>query len=233
MAALAMARRGGRRSPLRLIFAQRVLISDRLPPNEGTETMTEETARAEERSSPGCGDGKAGARADVETLSRAAEFKRQVPAFARRHGKSAQADRTRGQRIRACMASPALPATLSGSPTISAARRCGAASDAGGFTEARAKALMEGVELTERELLKALEKNGIAAQSAGCEIRPQCASGDVRSTGRHVPAGCVVQVVQPGYMMADRVLRPAMVGVSKGGPKAAPPHQSFGESHLN
>jgi molecular chaperone GrpE len=37
-----------------------------------------------------------------------------------------------------------------------------------------------------------------------------------------VPAGSVVQVVQPGYMIGERVLRPALVGVSKGGPKAAP-----------
>ena len=34
-----------------------------------------------------------------------------------------------------------------------------------------------------------------------------------------VPANTVVQVVQPGYSIGDRVLRPAMVGVSKGGPK--------------
>jgi molecular chaperone GrpE len=37
-----------------------------------------------------------------------------------------------------------------------------------------------------------------------------------------VPAGSVVQVVQPGYMIGDRILRPALVGVSKGGPKIAP-----------
>ena len=37
-----------------------------------------------------------------------------------------------------------------------------------------------------------------------------------------VPAGSVVQVVQPGYMIGDRVLRPALVGVSRGGPKPAP-----------
>jgi molecular chaperone GrpE len=39
-----------------------------------------------------------------------------------------------------------------------------------------------------------------------------------------VPAGTVVQVMQPGFMIADRMLRPAMVGVAKGGPKlgAAP-----------
>jgi molecular chaperone GrpE len=37
-----------------------------------------------------------------------------------------------------------------------------------------------------------------------------------------VPAGMVTQVVQPGYKIGERVLRPAMVGVSKGGPKQAP-----------
>ena len=36
-----------------------------------------------------------------------------------------------------------------------------------------------------------------------------------------MPTNTVVQVVQPGYSIGDRVLRPAMVGVSKGGPKAA------------
>ena len=36
-----------------------------------------------------------------------------------------------------------------------------------------------------------------------------------------VPAGTVVQVVQPGYSIGERVLRPAMVGVAKGGPKQA------------
>jgi molecular chaperone GrpE len=41
-----------------------------------------------------------------------------------------------------------------------------------------------------------------------------------------VPAGSVVEVVQPGYMIGERVLRPAMVGVSKGGPKSAPASRS-------
>jgi molecular chaperone GrpE len=35
-----------------------------------------------------------------------------------------------------------------------------------------------------------------------------------------VPAGTIVQVVESGYTIGDRVLRPAKVGVSKGGPKA-------------
>jgi molecular chaperone GrpE len=37
-----------------------------------------------------------------------------------------------------------------------------------------------------------------------------------------VPAGSIVQVVQPGYMIGERVLRPALVGISKGGPRVAP-----------
>ncbi|MGA7482812.1 MAG: nucleotide exchange factor GrpE, partial [Bradyrhizobium sp.] len=42
-----------------------------------------------------------------------------------------------------------------------------------------------------------------------------------------VPSGTVVQVVQAGYTLGERVLRPALVGVSKGGAKAAPaPEQS-------
>jgi molecular chaperone GrpE len=38
----------------------------------------------------------------------------------------------------------------------------------------------------------------------------------------NIPAGSVVQVIQPGFMIGERVLRPAMVGVSKGGPKTVP-----------
>ena len=37
-----------------------------------------------------------------------------------------------------------------------------------------------------------------------------------------VPSGTVVQVVQAGFMIGERVLRPALVGVSKGGAKATP-----------
>ena len=38
-----------------------------------------------------------------------------------------------------------------------------------------------------------------------------------------VPPGTVIQVVQAGYMIGDRVLRPALVAVAKGGPKAGAP----------
>jgi molecular chaperone GrpE len=86
-----------------------------------------------------------------------------------------------------------------------------------------AKALVDGVELTERELLKALEKNGVRQFSPqGEKFDPNLHQAMFEVPDTTVPAGSVVQVVQPGYMIGERVLRPALVGVSKGGPKAAP-----------
>jgi molecular chaperone GrpE len=86
--------------------------------------------------------------------------------------------------------------------------------------QAAAKALIDGVELTERELLKALEKNGVRQFSPEREkFDPNLHQAIFEVPDASVPAGSVVQVVQPGYMLGERVLRPALVGVSKGGPK--------------
>jgi molecular chaperone GrpE len=85
------------------------------------------------------------------------------------------------------------------------------------------KALIEGVELTERELLKALEKNRVRQFNPLREkFDPNLHQAIFEVPDASIPAGSVVQVVQPGYMLGERVLRPAMVGVSKGGPRAAP-----------
>ncbi len=85
------------------------------------------------------------------------------------------------------------------------------------------KALIDGVELTERELLKALEKNGIRQFTPrGEKFDPNFHQAIFEVPDPSVPAGSIVEVVQPGYMIGERVLRPAMVGVSKGGPKSAP-----------
>jgi molecular chaperone GrpE len=90
-----------------------------------------------------------------------------------------------------------------------------------------AKALIEGVDLTERELQKALEKNGIRQFSPqGEKFDPNLHQAMFEVPDPSVPAGSVVQVVQPGYMIGERILRPALVGVSKGGPKMAPPSSS-------
>lgn len=83
------------------------------------------------------------------------------------------------------------------------------------------KNLVEGVELIEREFLTAFARHGIA------KIEPL---GEPFDHARHQamfeledkdkPAGTIVQLLQPGYTLHDRLLRAAMVGVSKGGPKA-------------
>jgi molecular chaperone GrpE len=83
--------------------------------------------------------------------------------------------------------------------------------------------LIEGVELTERSLHNALEKNGVQKfDPSGQKFDPQVQQAMFEVPDPSVPAGTVVQVVQAGYMIGDRVLRPALVGVSKGGAKAAP-----------
>jgi molecular chaperone GrpE len=83
-------------------------------------------------------------------------------------------------------------------------------------------ALIEGVELTERDLLKALEKLGIKKlMPQGEKFDPNLHQAMYEVPDASVPAGTVVQVVQAGYTIGDRVLRPALVAVAKGGPKVA------------
>ena len=93
------------------------------------------------------------------------------------------------------------------------------------------KALIDGVELTERELLKALEKNGVRQFSPrGEKFDPNVHQAMFEVPNPAVPAGSVVEVMAPGYMIGERVLRPAMVGVSKGGPKTAPPSRAVNDN---
>jgi len=89
--------------------------------------------------------------------------------------------------------------------------------------EAGVKALLDGVELTERELVKAMEKHGVKKlEPQGQKFDPNLHQAMFEIPDEGVPAGTVVQVMQPGYTIGERVLRPALVGVSKGGPKAQP-----------
>jgi molecular chaperone GrpE len=104
-----------------------------------------------------------------------------------------------------------------------------AAGDAGIAVEGPAKALLEGVELTERELLKVLEKHGVRKfDPHGAKFDPNLHQAMFEVPDANVPSGFVVQVIQPGYMIGDRVLRPALVGVSKGGPRVAPTTSASG-----
>jgi molecular chaperone GrpE len=89
------------------------------------------------------------------------------------------------------------------------------------------KALYEGVELIERDLLKALEKHGVRRiEPQGQKFDPNLHQAMYEVPDDSVPAGTVVQVLQPGFTIGDRILRPAMVGVAKGGPKPEPAPQN-------
>src|SRR6185503_558779 len=85
------------------------------------------------------------------------------------------------------------------------------------------KALLEGVELTERELMNVLEKHGVKRiEPLNQKFDPNRHQAMFEVEDPSVPSGTVVQVMQSGYLIGERVLRPAMVAVSKGGAKAAP-----------
>ncbi|MBY0532436.1 MAG: nucleotide exchange factor GrpE [Xanthobacteraceae bacterium] len=85
------------------------------------------------------------------------------------------------------------------------------------------KTLLEGVELTSRELAKTLEKHGVRLlDPIGQKFDPNFHQAMFEIPDETVPAGTVKQVVQLGYAIGERVLRPALVGIAKGGPKPAP-----------
>jgi molecular chaperone GrpE len=108
-------------------------------------------------------------------------------------------------------------------------RALDAVRDSGVTLEGPAKALVDGVELTERELLKVLERNGVKKfDPKGEKFDPNLHQAMFEVPDAKVPSGSVVQVIQPGYAIGDRVLRPALVGVSKGGPRTAPTPSASG-----
>src|SRR3984885_730001 len=87
----------------------------------------------------------------------------------------------------------------------------------------RTKSLLAGVAATERELLAAFERHGLKRVDPRGErfdhnFHQAVLEGE--NTGR--PAGTIVEVLQPRYVPHDRLLRPAMVGVAKGGAATEP-----------
>jgi molecular chaperone GrpE len=80
----------------------------------------------------------------------------------------------------------------------------------------KVQALIEGVELTERELLKALEKHGVKKFTPQAEkFDPNLHQAMFELDSAEVPPGYIAQVIQAGYTIGDRVLRPALVAVAK------------------
>lgn len=82
------------------------------------------------------------------------------------------------------------------------------------------QALISGVEMTEKELLTIFERYGIKPIPAeGQPFDPHVHEAMYELPDPSVPQGTVVQVVQPGYTLHDRTLRPARVGIARGGPR--------------
>lgn len=87
--------------------------------------------------------------------------------------------------------------------------------------EAGLAALIEGVEMTERGMLSTLERHGVKKiEPVGQKFDPNFHQAMFEIPNPNVANNTVVQVVQAGYTIGDRVLRPAMVGVAKGGQKS-------------
>ncbi|OSQ50128.1 nucleotide exchange factor GrpE [Thalassospira alkalitolerans] len=78
------------------------------------------------------------------------------------------------------------------------------------------KTLIDGVEMTEKTLLKAMEQNGIKKlEPLGEKLDPNQHQAVFEMPNPAYPDGHVAQVMQAGYVLKDRLLRPAMVGVTK------------------
>ena len=76
--------------------------------------------------------------------------------------------------------------------------------------------LLAGVEATRRTLLNAFARHGIGRfDPSGEPFDPHRHEASFEIPDGQVPAGTVTEVVQPGYMHHDRLLRPALVGVSR------------------
>jgi len=83
------------------------------------------------------------------------------------------------------------------------------------------KNLRLGVEMTQKELQAVFERHGIQAiHPLGERLDPHLHEAMYEVEDPSKPAGTVVQIIQAGYRLGDRLLRPARVGISKGGPKA-------------
>jgi molecular chaperone GrpE len=88
------------------------------------------------------------------------------------------------------------------------------------------KSFLDGVELTERELLNVLERHGVTRiEPLGQRFDPNCHQAMYEVPDPSVPEGTVVDVMQSGYVIGDRCLRPALVAVAKGGAKSQKPPQ--------
>lgn len=82
------------------------------------------------------------------------------------------------------------------------------------------KAFVEGIELTERDFLSRLARHGVRKlEPKGQKFDPNFHEALFEAHDETVPPGTVAHVVEEGFAIGERVLRPAKVGVAKGGAK--------------
>ncbi len=99
-------------------------------------------------------------------------------------------------------------------------------------SEPRLQALISGIEATERELLRTFEKNGITKLEPADDIfDPNIHEVMFEAPNPGKPAGTIIQVVECGYMLHDRLIRPARVGVTKDEGQAAAPQEQDPPEH--
>ena len=80
-----------------------------------------------------------------------------------------------------------------------------------------------GIQATDRELQSVLERHGVTRiESLGKPFNAEFHQAMMEVENPDVPSGTVVQELIPGYLIAGRLLRAAMVAVSKGGPASSP-----------
>lgn len=98
-------------------------------------------------------------------------------------------------------------------------------------TDDSVKAVLDGVEATGRELSAALARNGVKPIAAeGQKFDPNLHQAIAEVPTHDAPPGTVVSVVQDGYLIGDRLLRPAMVTVAKAGGSTPSPGNGASES---
>jgi len=90
------------------------------------------------------------------------------------------------------------------------------APEARAAADPQVKAVLEGIEATERQLLATLENHGIKAVETEGRFDPNLHQAIAEVPGEGKPPGSVMHVVQAGYRIGDRLLRPAMVTVARG-----------------
>lgn len=83
------------------------------------------------------------------------------------------------------------------------------------------KSFIEGIEVTEKDFLSRLSRFGVKKMDPlGKKFDPNHHEALFEMPDPSTVAGTVMQVVEPGYLIGERVLRPAKVGIARGGPKS-------------